>query len=177
MVAKSPFKHQNKVLVNPSEDYVNQFTWEEIGDITVQQTALAVDGSDWDTINALAATNKLVYYPNNGTVAFEVRFRCDVNAGDNVVNLYAMAGDDYARLVGTLTCTQGTLEYSATEFFCEEIVQSVENWISTTSVVCETGGANNMASLVINAHGYDRFIFVATTLLAGKTLTLDVRRM
>jgi len=174
----SPYKHQNQVLVNPAEDYVHQFTWEEAGSITAEQAALAVDARDDASVEALDSTKKVKIVPNDGTVALEFRFRSDADddAVDSVLELYAAAGDDHYTRIAQLTIKEGLQEHSTGIFFADSITEALNNWISDTKVVQPSSPDDHIARYVLNAHGYDRFLFIASD-LDSTTIYVDVRRV
>ena len=185
----SPFV-KNKAWVHPGESACRQYAWENIADLSVAEAALAGDEINSTYINALAATKRGIYEPENGQVAFEIRARSDGNNGDdNVIEMYAAAKDIvpdlfFYRRAATLTFTQGTGEYwpsatdpnPATIFFADELAVANNSWL-TTPVDCGVDASQDYATYVINCHGYARFAFIMSTKDANTThLYIDCRR-
>lgn len=160
-----------------TEDYLRHHYWVKDGDLTdwlgptttyngsmsVANGALAVDGRDDATVEAIVEANKVIIKPKSGVVALELRFRSDgTEDGDQeVVNLYAAAGVDFYTLLDTLTIDRGTMEYSSTIFFYDKVVSTGEEWLTAASESGDT--SDNMGRYVFNTHGYDRFCLVMTT--------------
>jgi hypothetical protein len=174
-----------------TEDYLSQYYWHEHGSatpwlgagttydglLTTAQAIVAVDARDDASVEAIAAANKALIKPPNGTVALELRFRSDgTSAGDQeILELYAAAGVDHYVHVDQLTIDRGTQEYSSTIFFYDTIVSAGEQWITATSELSTT--SNHIGRYVINTHGYDRFLLTMTTKDANTTnLYVDWRR-
>jgi len=173
-----------------TEDYLEQYYWVKDGDtmpwrnnevyagsMSVANGALAADGSDDATVEAIAAANIVLIKPRNGTVSLEFRFRSDgtVEGDQEVLNLYAAAGVDFYQYADTLTIDRGLCEYSSTIFFYDKIVSTGEKWPTATN---ESGDTDEKIGwYVMNTHGYDRFAFVMTTKDANTTnLYIDWRR-
>jgi len=134
------------------------------GAITSAETALADDERDDASVEAFADAKKAIVLPPNGSVSIEFRIRTDGSDGDsNVLELYAACGvDHYTRLV-TLTCIQGTQNWSGGHFN-DEITESNLAWPSSSrEVIQPTTPDNHIAKYIINANGYDRFVFFLST--------------
>jgi len=160
-----------------SEDFLSHYYWQNAGVITSEYSgddaAPLPTELDYDTIDELDSTKKIIIEPPNGVVAIELRFRSDGSENDaNVAPLYAVAGRDHYRLVDTLTVTQGTQIYSTGIYFADTVAAAGETWLSTTK---EPSPADSMASYVLNVHGYDRFLLVASDLVTT-SLYVDWRR-
>lgn len=142
---------------------VGQYDWKNAGSLTTSQAALSTDKSS-AAVNALTSTGTLFISPTDNTVAFDLRFRGGVDGDSNVVNLYAMRAeteaDHYTRII-TLTLTTGT-QSDGTNLFIDTLVSTNEKWGDDIVVVSD--GANGIAHLELNTHGYSKFLVVATTL-------------
>jgi len=171
-----PAHPDNEVTcVNPSEDYVQQYAWREAGQITSAQAALAVDARDHASVEALAAAKKVLFKPEHGSVALEFRFRSDGSENDaNTIQVYAAAGDDHYTRIAQLVATQGQQDASEGHF-ADSIVETLDNWLTDTKVVQPSSVDNHIARYILNTHGYDRFLFIVST-LATTTVYVDVRR-
>lgn len=132
------------------------------GTITVQQALLAADGADSASVEALAAANKVLIKPPNGTVSMELRFYGDgAENVDDVVQLYAAAGADHYRHFAQLTIIIGTQDYGSYHFH-DTVTPANEAWLTTVSEV--SPGSDHMGSYVFNTHGNDRFLVIASDL-------------
>jgi len=136
--------------------------WVEAGSITTEQTALAVDGRDTATAEALAAA-KIIKINNArpGAYAFLFRFRADGNADlDSVLELYAARGTDHYHRIATLTIVTGLQNTAeATIHFCDTITSSNEDDLfdGTTSSL-----ADMIAHYYVRTLGFDKFLFIAS---------------
>lgn len=149
-----------------------QYPWEFAGSITVSQAALTT-AKDYQTVNDLATANRVIITLPDLHMASEFRFITDADSDANVVNLYAMAGNkDYYTLIAILTLTGGTQIAPQSKVFCQTLVISVEQW--PTAMSAQSAASDNIASLILNTHGYKNFLMIATTL--ANTLTVCKRR-
>ena len=157
-------------LTRPSDDFVTQFPWKTVGSIIDVQAALTGANLANAAVNALSDDLKAIYYPENGTVAVEFRFWTN-GGSDNenaVIDVYAAAGDDVYTKIVELTATFGTAQNgAATKLFADGIAESGQMWLSTTKAVHVNN--NTIGRWVMNVHGYDRILFIAT----GGTIDLD----
>jgi len=146
------------------------------GTITVQQAALTTDKSA-ATVDLLAAANRIIITPSNGSVELDLRFRgVMTNADSNTVVMYAMRGDsDHYKPIATLTLTTGTQIFSSGNLFVDTIGVANRAW--PDAIVPEGGGLNGIASLWLNTHGYKKFLFLCTSKAVGTTsIMIDVAR-
>ncbi len=160
---------------NFSRSYISQTYWNEIGTITLEQTVLAGSAGELAdaAVEALADTIKVIYRPENGTVAFEVRFYADGGDDiDSVVEMYAGAGVDHYRRVASLTITEGDNLYATGLTFVQTIAQANNDWIVAPAIISTAD--NHFASYAINTYGYDRFLFIASDLDAT-TIYVSIR--
>lgn len=160
-------------IIWPGESHVEEYPWEDLGDITVAESALAADKMDDASVLALTATKTVIWTPEKAKVALEFRFEMDGSENDtSVLDLYArcnkissagvVSADRYTR-VSTLTLTQGTQD-GDTAHFADSIVESNKAWLSAPSVVMPSSADNHIARYLINKHGYTKWLFIATTL-------------
>lgn len=161
-------------LIKYTLESSKQYDWEKVNSITATQAALGT-AKDAVTVNAIAAANKAIITIPDLQVALGLRFITDDDADANVVNLYAMAGEnDFYTLIAILTLTGGTQVAPGTsKVFCDTLVVTSEKWPTTMSVISPID--NQIASLVINTHGNTKFLLLAVT--RANTLTVDSRRM
>lgn len=117
------------------------------------------------TMEALGATKIALIKPKSGIAAIELRFRSDGSDGDDsVLQLLASAGVDWYTIVAQLTITQGTQLHSTGIYFCDTIVEASGDWITDTAVIQPTTPGNWISRYVLNTHGYDRFLLIASNL-------------
>jgi hypothetical protein len=142
--------------------------------ITVAGSALTTDKSD-QTVDALASGAKCVMTIPDFWIAMELRFKgVATDADSNVINIYAQRGskDDY-RLIATLTLTTGT-QTDGTNLYVDTIVETVAfRWPSTVDVNSPAG--NDMGTVSLNTHGYNKLAFIATT-LNSTSIIVDIAR-
>jgi hypothetical protein len=150
--------------------------WRMAGNITVQNSALAVIGRDWDTVNAIAATNKVqIELRNPIPHALLFRFRSDgSNNDDSVLELYAAKGKDHFHRIAQLTVVQGQQDTDiSTIHFVDTITPASEDALFS-------GTENNLTDMIahyyINTLGYDKFVFIASD-LDTTTLYVDVSHL
>ena len=153
---------------------IPEFT--NVGNITVIQAALGVTERDYASVEALLSTQKAVYTPTDGAKEAEVRFITPADADGWVVEMYAAktAYDHYTRMA-TLTLTGGTQVHSSGKVFVDTLVGTNEAWIGTFPPPREIQSAVNMiARYSWLLKGYKRFLFIASTIEAGKRLEVEV---
>ena len=153
---------------------IPEFT--NVGNITVIQAALGVTERDYASVEALLSTQKAVYTSTDGAKEAEVRFITPADADGWVVELYAAktAYDHYTRMA-TLTLTGGTQVHSSGKVFVDTLVGTNEAWIGVFPVAREIQSAVNMiARYSWQLKGYKRFLFIASTIEAGKRLEVEV---
>ncbi len=152
--------------------HVDQYEWNPAGTITVAG-ALAYDQSA-ATVNALAATKTILVEPANGTPALHFRFRTEADGDANVIELYAMRGEnDHYQKVAILTITGGKQVDSDVGVFCDTLAISANTEVWPTALAtAPTTGADGTGILSLNTHGYKKFLFIATT-LAGTSFQVD----
>lgn len=160
-------------IIWPGMSNVEEYPWEDLGDITTAQTALAADGMDDASVVALAAAKTVIWVPEKRPVSLEFRFEMDGSEDDtSVLDLYARAkkissagvvsADRYTR-VATLTLTQGTQD-GDTAHFADRAAISNEMWLSALREVITGTGDDHIVRILLNKHGYTNFLFIATTL-------------
>jgi hypothetical protein len=156
--------------VSPDNEWVNA------GSITSEQAALAVDGRDSATAEALDAT-KIIKINNArpGAYAFLFRFRADGNADlDSVLELYAARGTDHYHRIATLTVTTGTQDTDiSTIHFCDTIDPTNEDDLFDGS---RTSLADMIAQYYVRTLGFDKFLFVCSD-LDSPTIYVDYCRL
>ena len=160
-------------IPNYCADFEGQYEFIQIGDIVSTQAALAVDERANAFASALADTKKVIWRPDDGTPAAIMRFRTDGSDGDDIViEMYASKGADYYTHVATLTTIQGTQDWSGGHFV-DEIVVTNEEWDLGLRVQSVT---NEIGRVYFNTGGFDRFMFIVTT-LDPTTLYVDIARL
>lgn len=144
-------------------------------------TASSADNTDFgenlnddNLIAAITATKKALILPKNGTVALAIRFRVNGTEGDsNIVQILAASGVDYYTKIAQLTTTAGGQLDSNGYKFIDTIVEANNDWITETSVIQPGTPDDDIAMYVLNTHGFDRFVFFATTLNSSSGLYVD----
>lgn len=150
--------------------------WTNVGDITVIQAALGVTTRDNLSVLALALTKVAVYTPTDGAKEAEVRFITPAEADAWVVEMYAArtAYDHYTRMA-TLTLTGGTQKHSTGKVFVDTIAGSNEAWYGNLPAPEEIQSTGNLISRYHwRLMNYTSFLFIASTIEAGKKLEVEV---
>jgi len=165
-------------MFKESSSYVDKNKWANVGSITVQQAALTATGRTDAVVEALATANKAIYYTKTRSPALEFRFRSDSDddTATNTLQLYASNGVDHYTRISQLVIKEGLQEYSSTIFFADGIAVTLENWITDTKAVVPITTDDHIARYVLNTHGYDRFLFIAST-RNSTTVYIDVHRI
>jgi len=159
-----------------SIDFVEKYQWVNLGTITSAQAALSGTERTNTSVLALAAAKKVLFSPENGSVAYEFRFRTDGSENDApVIQMYYAAVPDHYRRQATLTLAQGTQLYSGSIYFCDTITITNECYIDATLHGEPATPDNHFSSYGCNAHGHD-FLFIAST-LGVTTIYVDGRRI
>jgi len=150
--------------------------WNCAGSITVQNAALGVDGRDWDTVDAIAAANKVqIELREPLPYALLFRFRADGDADiDSILQLYAARGEDHFHRIAQLTITTGTQDTgTATIHFIDTILPASEAALFDGE---ESDLANMIAHYYIRTLGYDKFVLIASD-LDSTTVYVDVAQL
>lgn len=166
-------------VVWPGERNTRQRLWVNAGSITAEVTIgeapIDVDKRTDADIVALAAAKKVIYKPDDGTVAFEIRIRADGNADDAlVIQMLAAAGIDHYTKVADLTCKQGTQVADDSAYFIDDFVTANSDWETSPRIV--DAEDDYIARYILNTHGHDRFLFVCTDKQNATNVYIDVRR-
>lgn len=144
-----------------SEEFQFQYDWESVGILAAAVSISQTDKSK-ATVEALGV---IVDKIDDGTVAVNYRFLCDVDAQSNVVDIYVMRGDDHYTRLGTVTLTGGkavvTLTNGTVGVFCDTAAMSNEKWQTSVGVASPIN--DDYASISLNTHGYSSVLFLATT--------------
>jgi len=161
--------------MRPVEQWIDQCEWTKVGDITAAHAVLGVAerlvGSE-----GLEIEEHAIYYPSRGNTAFDLRVISDGSEDDsNVVEVYAARGEDSWTHVGQITCAQGQQVHEAdVDYFADTmtVVQSDASFGQT-----EYGtAANNICHVITKTKGYDRFLFIVST-LTSTTVTLEAAKV
>jgi hypothetical protein len=173
--------YQEPRLSFPADDFVTQYIWHNLGSYTaaILDTAgvFAVTDRTQASVDAASTASINVLKPLNGTVSIEFRFRTDSAGAGGVFTLWACAGVDYYQRVATLTCTKGTQADADGNLFADTIGITNNCWLSTIGTAeNETTPENEVARIVINTHGYDRFAVSCASLASATTVYCDYRR-
>lgn len=148
-----------------SRSEVLQYIWDSVGTITSSQAALGNDKSA-ALVNALADAKRIIYSPADGQVAFETRWKGGANNEINVVNVYAMRGDnDHYTPIATLTITTGQ-QTDGTANFIDTIAKSNDSW-PDNGIEVMSNADDGIARVALNTYGYKHFLFTAPTLASA----------
>ncbi len=151
---------------------MGHYEWEKKGSISTAGSALTTDKSA-ATVHALTATTFVRMQLDDGAIALNLRWSGGSDSDSNVQNLYAMRGDaDHYTLIATLTFTTGTQVGPGSRLFVDTVVKTSEKWADDIVVVSD--GANGIAHVVLNVHGYKNFLLLGTTV--NSTLTVEAAR-
>ena len=154
--------------------FEGQYEWQnEATGITVANGALAVDGRDYTTVDAIADANKKIITLDDGTAAIEVRVRTDGAEDDsNVLQVYAMRGDsDHYQRVCQLTVLQGKQDCSVGHFG-DEFTLANDAWHNIANIRAQVGVqtvTDEIGRFRMNTLGYKKILFVVSTLDASTT--------
>lgn len=157
-------------------DFNTATTWRELGSITVEHALL--DDAEKDHVSALALPDGagLLHMVEDGSIAYEWRFRTDGDEdNESVLQIYRCAGVDHFSHVAQLTITQGT-QVAGVGFFADGIVPANEAWFDDTFRVQPAVPSNNIACYGLNVFGNNQFLFIASS-LGVKTVHIDARRL
>jgi len=158
------------------EEFVSQYGFESMGIITAAQAALGTDKSA-ATTHALAAAGLARKKLPAGTQAAILRFLCTADGEAQVINVYAMYGDnDHYHLAGTWSLTGGKQVDGTIGVFVDTLAVSgtTEVW---PSIIVESSDANDsIATLAFKTHGYSNLLVIATT-LGSVQLKVEVARI
>ena len=148
---------------------VLQYIWEAVGTISLSQAALGNDKSA-ALVNAIASEKAIIYAPVDGQVAFELRFNGGANNDINIINVYAMRGDDdHYTPIATLTLNTGLQSG-----FIDSVGKTNDSWPDNGIEVMNT--SDGIARVAMNTYGYKNFLFIAPT-LASSDLTIESVRI
>lgn len=157
-------------------DYNEQTRWRQIGVITVAQALLGDSAKDHASVLALADGIGVLHYLEDGSVAYEWRFRTDGTEDDApVIQQYSCAGVDHFSHVAQLTLAQGT-QVATVGKFVDTITPANEAWFDDSLNVQPSSPSNNIARYGLNAYGNDQFLFIASTLVVTN-IYIDARRL
>jgi len=158
------------------EEFVSQYGFESMGIITAAQAALGTDKSA-ATTHALAAAGLARKKLPAGTQAAILRFLCTADGEAQVINVYAMYGDnDHYHLAGTWSLTGGKQVDGTIGVFVDTVAVSgtTEVW---PSIIVESSDANDsIATLALKTHGVSNLLVIATT-LGSTQLKVEVARI
>ena len=149
--------------------YVNKQPWGLIGEITASKAALAVTGRKASDIAAFARGSYALWEVPLRINTAEIKFSTTADADAHVVDVYAARGNSDYVLVGTLTLTGGTQTGPNSNVYVDTIVEGGIVWNTSCTEVINTAG-NHIARWIINLVGYNRILFIATTLASNTTL-------
>lgn len=128
-------------------------------------STLAVDGRAWADVSSYFSTASSTYgaysVPKDWN-AIELRVQGQANGDSNVIEMWGARQRDHMTLLATLTTTVGTQEADNSDYFVDTIVASNEG-LPKSGVVLDSGN-NRIARYVVDLVGYDKLLFIATTL-------------
>jgi len=157
-----------------TENYLAQQVWRSGGTITTQQALLGATALSHSAIKTLADAKKVLIDIPQGWVAMELRFYSDgAENVDDIVELYAEAGEDHYRHFAQLTIVVGTQNYGSYHFH-DIIIPANEAWMSRPNEISQAN--NTFASYVLNTHCYSRILIIASD-LDSSTIGVDYKRI
>jgi len=148
--------------------------WQEVGILTAQEAALAVDERTDTYIESIAATKRIVYQRRTCMPWMECRFRFGGTDGQaGITHMYAMSGyGDYWNYMGQLEMHQG-LQECGSLYFADTPTPAAENAFFEA---VEYNAADGIGRYCWKAKNYSRFLWIAST-IACTSITIDVREM
>jgi len=148
--------------------------WIAAGSITAAEDALAVDERDTPTADALGATKTIkINNQNPCAYAFLFRFRAGGGSEDDtsLLELYVARGVDYYHHIGRLEIAQGLQDANvATIHFCDHV--GLDNNDELFDGETESL-ADMIAHYYVRTLGFDKFLFICSSLAAGNTIYVD----
>jgi len=153
-----------------TEETQTQRACQKAGTLSTSQVALTTNKIK-AVVEALTSTGIALVAIDHGVPAVAFRFRTDADADTNVLNIYAMRGDDHYALIATITLTGGTQIDGDVGVFCDTIAITDGTEVWPTSMAAMSTANDSIAELAFNTHGVSKLLFIATT-LAG-TLQID----
>ena len=160
-----------KTPKGPTELATLQDLWASAGAITVVQATLLVGDRDAASVDALAATKTAKYeIPPWGNV-LETRFQTKADDDGWVVEMWAARGKtDHYDLAAILALTGGKCEADGTAYFVDTIT-ATETFNNAGAIV--HSASDDIARYIIDMDGYSDVVFIATTIEAAATLTVQ----
>jgi len=156
------------------ETYLGQNYWLSGGEITTEQALLGASALTHDMVEALADAKKVLIAIPQGWLAMELRFYSDgAENVDDIVELYAEAGEDNYRHFATNTIIVGTQEYGSYHFH-DTLTATNEAWFSKMAEVSPAD--DTFASYVFNTHAYSRILVIASD-LDSTLIGVDYRKL
>ena len=157
-------------------DYNTSTRWRELGSITVEQALLGATEKDHASVLVLPDGAGLLHMVEDGSIAYEWRFRTDGDEDDApVLQLYRCSGVDHFSHVAQLALVQGT-QRASVGYFADGVTPTKEAWFDDTFSVQPTVKSNNIASYGLNVFGNNQFLFIASSLVVT-TIYIDARRL
>ena len=157
--------------------------WEDLGNLTASQAALAVTARDYSTVTDLTDAKTIQAILPNDASGVEFRFETTANADSTVINIYVAADntmydgstEDSFTLGATLTLTGGQQTGTASNVFVDTIVVTASSGILTTDDEVIDSAADRMCIWKADFRGWKHVVVIATTLEAGSTLHAHAR--
>ena len=155
----------------------DQTGWRNIGKITVAGSALASTTSGQASVDAIAATTKILADLEGEPEALLIRFRTNATNNDDwVCDInFGIQNDHYFRVAtlavkACLMVSPGT----ASCVFGDTITPSNEVSIFDGE---EVAGSDTMGLYFVRTFGFKKILVIVTTLPAGHTLYVDVKNV
>jgi len=162
---------------NHSESYEKQEFWQTPWEkdvtknniLSTEYTLANIisSGLDHDSVEELDEAYKVIIEPPQGTVAMELRFYAVGTADlDDVLQVFAAATTnnkpDFYRHFAQLTIILGTMSFSDTQEFHDDITPANEKWITTPTQV--SPGNDTFGSFSFNLHKNNKILVIASDL-------------
>jgi len=146
-----------------------------VGTITTQGTTLAVGGRAWADVRTYFKPGQdtyLGYSVPRDLNAVEVRFQTTADADSHVVEMWGSRMHDHFTLLATLTLTGGTQEADNDLYFVDTIVATNEK-LPQAGTVCDSA-TNRICRYYVDLAGYDKVLFLASTLETDASLAIQM---
>ncbi len=154
-----------------TEEAQTQRSWNRISpNLTTAQATLGTDASK-ATVEALTATGLCIYEIPHDASAGSFRFHTDADGDSNVVEVWALRGNDHYQLVQIIELTGGKQLDGDVGVFCDTLAFTASKEVWPTAMAASSQATDSIAMFSLNFHGYEKLLFIATT-LAG-TLGID----
>jgi len=141
-------------------------SWQDLGTISISQTALATTQFAKAVAEALASTKIIKVEIPHGAPNVEMRFYGTASDGNtNVINIYGRRDDDgYYQLLAVLTLTMGTAQKGAATELWVDTVTETKDFTPGVAGEAISPADNSIGRYGFKPGGFKDLLIIATTL-------------